>query len=120
VAVADASSTDKTQTAEGLSLAGAGLALANDPGFLATLSPEARQLLEDQAKDYAQYIADGPIYHQGVLAYPDGAPVPASNVKRWQYDQLGMVAKVGTRAAERVIERSTVISPSTIKAPGDD
>lgn len=109
----------QTETAEGISLVGVGIPLANDPGFLAALTPEARELLKAQAEDYSQFVAVQPIYHLGVLAYAAGAPVPATNVKRWQYDQHGLVAKVGTKAATEAVARAAPVSPSTIKAPGD-
>jgi hypothetical protein len=49
--------------------------------------------------EYSQYVAVRDIYHDGGLAYRVGDPVPASNVKAHSYDENGLVAKPGTKAA---------------------
>ncbi len=49
--------------------------------------------------DYSQYVAVVPIYFDGVLAYRIGDAVPATNVKRHDYETNGLVKKAGTKAA---------------------
>lgn len=53
--------------------------------------------------DYSQYVATAPIYGGTALYYREGDPVPASNVKAHKYDELGLVAKQGTKAAAAVV-----------------
>lgn len=111
-----ADSTPKT-SAEGIPLESSTAGL--DPGLAAALSPEALKVREDLLKDWTQYVAVTAIPHGGVIAYPPGAPVPASNVKRWQYDKLGFVAKRESAEGKAAIRAAVPITPSTVKAPGD-
>jgi hypothetical protein len=90
-----------------------------DPAILALMSPEARKSQEDLIKDWSEYVAVTDIPHGGVLAYAAGAPVPASNVKRWKYDELGFVAKRSSAAGKAAIEAHAPRTPSTVNAPGD-
>lgn len=90
-----------------------------DPGILSLMSPEARKAQEDLTKDWSEYVAITDIPHGGVLAYAVGAPVPASNVKRWQYDKLGFVAKRTSSEGKQAIQAGAPRTPSTMKAPGD-
>jgi hypothetical protein len=96
----------------------AGPAEALDP-HEAVMSPEAVAHRKALAHDWSQYVAVVDIPYGNVLAYRAGDPVPASNVKRWQYDTQGFVAKTGTKAATAAVESAALVSPSTIKAPGD-
>lgn len=64
------------------------------------LARVADQQRAKQAQEYAQYYAAGDISFNGVLAYPAGAPVPASNVERYGYDAAGLVV-----SAEQIAER---------------
>lgn len=50
-------------------------------------------------EDYSQYVAVVPIYFDGVLAYRIGDEVPATNVKRHDYETNGLVKKASTKAA---------------------
>ncbi len=50
-------------------------------------------------EDYAQYVAVVPIYFDGALAYRIGEEVPATNVRRHDYETNGLVKKAGTKAA---------------------
>jgi hypothetical protein len=47
-----------------------------------------------QAEEYGTFVAKGPIYHDGALAYTEGHPVPRSNVERHKYEEQGLVSKV--------------------------
>jgi hypothetical protein len=47
-----------------------------------------------QAEEYGTFVAKGPIYHDGALAYTEGHPVPKSNVERHKYEEQGLVSKV--------------------------
>jgi hypothetical protein len=55
------------------------------------------------AEEYGQFIAVAPINFDGVLAYQVGAPVPASNVKKYGYLDQGLVAKTNTKAAQKAV-----------------
>lgn len=58
--------------------------------------PEAwEELRAAQYDEYSQWIATGPIYVGTALAYNEGDPVPASNVKALGYDKSGQVARRG-------------------------
>lgn len=46
------------------------------------------------ALEYGQFVANQPIYFNGVLAYAEGAQVPASNVALHGYDVDGYVDRV--------------------------
>lgn len=46
-----------------------------------------------QVEEYSQWIAAGNIYHGNALAYTEGDPVPASNVKAHDYDVKGLVRR---------------------------
>ncbi len=54
------------------------------------------------AEEYGQYVALGPIDFDGARAYNEGDPVPVSNVEAYHYVERGLVAKIGTKAAEDV------------------
>jgi hypothetical protein len=62
----------------------------------------AEQRREEQAKEYGTWVALGPIDHDGARAYNTGDPVPAENVKRWKYDERGLVGRRSTKAAQAV------------------
>jgi hypothetical protein len=47
-----------------------------------------------QAEEYGTFVAKGPIYHDGVLAYTEGHVVPKSNVERHKLEEQGLVSKV--------------------------
>lgn len=55
-------------------------------------------------KEYTQFIALGPIDHDGARAYNTGDAVPAANVERWGYLDRGLVAKRGTKAGAAVAD----------------
>lgn len=52
------------------------------------------------AQEYGQFVAIAPIDFDNARAYNVGDPVPAGNVARYKYDQRGLVAKTGTKAAD--------------------
>ena len=56
----------------------------------ATVEPVAERRAE-RAKEYGQWVANEAIYVGNALAYNEGDPVPASNVKRHGYDKSGQV-----------------------------
>lgn len=49
-----------------------------------------------QAAEYGRYVANGPIYFGGALAYTKDHPVPTSNVEAHKYLEQGLVREVGT------------------------
>jgi hypothetical protein len=51
------------------------------------------------AEEYGQFVAEYPINFDGVLAYAEGAPVPASNVAKYKYDEQGLVKRIHTPGA---------------------
>jgi hypothetical protein len=53
-----------------------------------------------QEKEYGTYVATQPIFIDGARAFNPGHPVPAGHVSR--FDLQDSVAKVGTKAAEKV------------------
>jgi hypothetical protein len=72
------------------------------PPVLATETEVAEHRAE-QEQEYGTYIAIAPIQFNGALAFNPGDPVPASNVKRYNYEADGYVAKVTTKAAQQVV-----------------
>jgi hypothetical protein len=60
---------------------------------LATLTLE--QVETERQREYGQYVAVGPINHNGVRAYNKGDPVPASNVAKHGYLDDGLVIRTG-------------------------
>lgn len=57
---------------------------------------EQRRAVE---KEYSEYVAIQDITHDGARAYNVGDAVPAANVERWGYLDLGLVARRTTKAA---------------------
>ncbi len=53
------------------------------------------------AEEYGQWVAVAPIDFDNARAYNVGDPVPVSNVAAYKYDERGLVAKAGTKAAEQ-------------------
>lgn len=100
-------------------VAPAGGTVAVDPHLAAVLTPEALKARQDLLDDWSQYVAVVDIPYGNVLAYAAGDPVPATNVKRWLYDQQGLVAKRSTKAGQAALDARAAQSPSAIKAPGD-
>lgn len=71
-------------------------------GVAETVTGTPRTALEQRKaieNEYGQYVAVQGITHDGALAYNVGDAVPASNVERWDYLALGLVKRVGTKAA---------------------
>lgn len=63
---------------------------------------EYDQHLAAQEKEYGTYVATAVITFDGARAFNPGDPVPVSHVKAYRYDEAGLVAKRGTKAAEKV------------------
>lgn len=62
--------------------------------------PDAwQELRAAQLEEYSQYVATGPIYVGTALAYNEGDPVPASNVRALGYEKNGLVVRRGAKAA---------------------
>lgn len=78
----------------------------------------ARDLRAEQAKEYGQYVAVQDIHVGFALAYRAGDPVPASNVDAHDYLSQGMVAKVGTKAAEQATPTAAAASTPSATAGG--
>lgn len=51
-----------------------------------------------QAAEYGAYVANGPIYIDGALAFAEGHPVPKSTVEANKYVEQGLVRESGTEA----------------------
>lgn len=64
-----------------------------------TVAAEDRRA--EQIKEWDTFVATAPIDFDLVRAYNVGDPVPASNVERHGYLEAGLVARVGTIAAEQ-------------------
>lgn len=90
-----------------------------DPGLASLLRPEALKARQELLKDWTQFVAADDIMHGGVLAYAKGSPVPASNVKRWQYDKAKLVVKRDSAEGKRLLEEAVPRTPATAVAPGD-
>lgn len=58
----------------------------------------AEDVVAATRKEYGQYVAADQIFHGNALAYNQGDPVPASNVKLHGYDEDGRVVKAGSKA----------------------
>ena len=54
---------------------------------------------EEELAEYSTYVATADISFNGVPAYRVGHPVPVSNVKKFRYDEQGVVKHV--RGEER-------------------
>lgn len=61
-----------------------------------------RAYREAVVSEYSQFVAVEAIDFGNARAYNVGDPVPASNVAAYGYLERGVVAKVGTKAAEAV------------------
>lgn len=70
--------------------------------------PELAQEHQAHVKEWNTFVATQDIQFGGALAYRSGDPVPVANVETYHYDELGWVARVGTKAAE-----SATPTPST-------
>lgn len=71
---------------------------AEAPTVAEDVSPITSELADQilaQQKEYGQYVAAHQIFApNGALAYNEGDAVPADNVKRLKYVELGWVKKV--------------------------
>jgi hypothetical protein len=56
-----------------------------------------------QEEEWGTYVAIHPISYNGVPAYNVGDPVAVSNVRRYKYDEQGLVEKVANKAAQEAI-----------------
>lgn len=86
----------------------------------APMSPEqvakaAAEHLAKQQKNYGTYIAAGPIYINGALAYATGHAVSAEQVENGIV-LPEQVHKVGTKAADAVPTPGPVVDPTAIPA----
>jgi len=97
----------------------------NDKATTAPEVPFATQeekaaFVEEQVQEYGTYVAIVPILAGGVPAYNPGDPVPVSNVERHGYEKDGLVAKVGSKAAQdmvRAIHESTQAAGQQYQGP---
>lgn len=91
-------------------------------GIAEQVTPGPRTAEEQRAaieKEYG-FVATAAITHDGALAYNVGDLVPAANVKRWNYDGLGLVARRTTKAAAAVLEPDPERTDTAGEpAPGD-
>lgn len=93
----------------------------SDPKPAPVVTPEAvEEFRSTQQHEYAQYVALQPISYNSALAYLPGDPVPASNVERHKYAENGLVAKVGSAPAQKLIasiHEAITTEPSEVAAP---
>jgi hypothetical protein len=85
------------------------------------LSDAAKAHATELHKDWTQYRARVDIpdpFGGAVLAYRAGDPVPASNVKRWQYGN-DLVVKTSAKDHDAVVQQTAPNTPATFRAPGD-
>lgn len=61
------------------------------PGLDPVLVAAGAAAIAEQTAEYSRWVANQDIFVGNALAYRTGDPVPASNVARFGYDQLGMV-----------------------------
>lgn len=85
-----------------------------DPLLAATLSPEALAHRKEQIADWNEWVAVQDIVHPpNVLAYAAGSPVPASNVAKWKYDEMGLVAQRTSKDGKAAVAAAAAQSPSS-------
>lgn len=63
-------------------------------------------------KNYGEYIAVGPIYIHGALAYGTGSPVSSMSVADGTVS-VSQVAKVGTKAADAAVVAPAPVLPAS-------
>lgn len=68
---------------------------------------EHERYQQEQDKEWGAFVATSPIFYNGARAFNPGQPVPASHVKLYGYDKDGLVAKTGTKAAEKATADTT-------------
>lgn len=82
---------------------------------------EVAKRAEAAETEYGTYVALQPIAFNGTPAYNAGDPVPVSNVQKYKYDEQGLVAKVSTAAAQKVVaaihESGANSGPSEVPSP---
>lgn len=57
-----------------------------------TTPTSAEELRQEQAREYGQYVAAEVVFIDGVRAFNQGDPVPASHVKRGVVDKSQVTA----------------------------
>lgn len=65
-----------------------------------------------QIEEHGRYVSVEQIWHDGVLAYDAGGPVPASNVARHGYDKAGLV-----RETDEYVKLAAMLAPKVEPAP---
>lgn len=68
--------------------------------------PELAERHAAHLKEWGTWVATQDIPYGGVMAYRAGDAVPAANVEKHHYDQLGWVARRDTKAAQAVTEEN--------------
>jgi hypothetical protein len=84
--------------------------LESNPDLLAVEDRRAARL-----QDYSKYVAAGPIPWGTVLAHVKGDPVPASNVERWKWDELGLVVKRSSKEGRAILEETGTATPEELE-----
>lgn len=64
------------------------------------VDPEVEARRKERAEEYGQWEAAGVIEFGGARAFNEGDPVPASTVGRLKLEELGLVRKPGSKAAQ--------------------
>lgn len=62
--------------------------------------PEVAEAMAAAAAEYGEWVAVDAIYVGGARAHNPGDAVPKANVKAHKWDELGLVARAGTKAAK--------------------
>jgi hypothetical protein len=75
----------------------------NTPAVPLATAEETAKRAQEQAVEYGTYVANQTIFFNGVIAYQPGHPVPVSNVKKYKYDEQGLVYKIDSKAGQELI-----------------
>jgi hypothetical protein len=61
-----------------------------------------------QAEEYGTFVANGPIYYDGVLAFSKGHAVPKSHVEKYKHEDQGLVSRV-KKADQAAVQPGEVV-----------
>lgn len=67
--------------------------------------------------EWGAYVANGPIYVGGALAFNEGQPVPASSVERHKYLEMNQVRRAGDPAPEPEQPAATPVGDPLVLNP---
>lgn len=70
------------------------------------IPPEVLEQHAERREEWTTWVATQDINFGGVLAYRTGDSVPAANVEKYRYDDLGWAARRDTKAAEEAADQA--------------